>query len=178
MHTCKKLINKKCKTTAKSRLAKVPIELLREAAAQALPLDELAPVFPPAAFVAPPSPASSHSDPRNARGFLYMLREREFLKTKEHIFKVGKTVQELQKRICKYPKGSELLLAVKVPDCHKGEIRLLRYMRENFISRKDIGAEYFEGEELDIQRAFYHALNTTKNLNDLKSEDKTYIKNE
>lgn len=90
-----------------------------------------------------------------AKGFLYMLREREFIKTNEDIYKVGKTSQPcLYDRLKKYPKNSELLLAIKVPDCHSMETKLLRSLRTKFIPRRDIGLEYFQGDPNDILREF------------------------
>ena len=44
--------------------------------------------------------------------FIYLLQEREFIKTKEPIYKIGKTKQEKIKRIKSYPNGSELLFYI------------------------------------------------------------------
>ena len=41
--------------------------------------------------------------------YIYLLQEREFIKTKEHIYKVGMTKQENHERFNQYPKGSILL---------------------------------------------------------------------
>jgi hypothetical protein len=81
------------------------------------------------------------------RGYLYLLREREFIKTNELIFKVGKTTQNLYQRINKYPKDSELIMAIRVADCHTAETALLKELRRKYIQRRDIGHEYFEGEQ-------------------------------
>jgi hypothetical protein len=89
------------------------------------------------------------------KGFLYMLREREFLKTGEKIYKVGKTTQDLYKRISKYPKNSELILAIKFDDCHTAETELLKRARLQFTPRRDIGSEYFEAEEKELMKLFY-----------------------
>lgn len=88
-------------------------------------------------------------------GYLYMIREREFIKTGEKIYKVGKTTQEIHKRLCKYPKNSELILAIKFQNCHKSETELLRVARIQLKQRRDIGLEYFEGDEHDIMKLFY-----------------------
>lgn len=83
-----------------------------------------------------------------------MLREREFIKTGEQIYKVGKTTKDLFKRFSQYPKQSELLMGNRVNDCHKSEEALLKVMRAEFTSRRDIGSEYFEGEEKLMKRVF------------------------
>ena len=41
--------------------------------------------------------------------YIYLLQEREFIKTKEPIYKIGKTKQVNNKRFGQYPKGSVLL---------------------------------------------------------------------
>jgi len=38
----------------------------------------------------------------------YLMREREFIKTEEFIYKFGKTKQEFNKRMNQYPKDSEI----------------------------------------------------------------------
>ena len=41
--------------------------------------------------------------------YIYLLQEREFRKTKEKIYKLGKTKQQHTKRFAQYPKDSILL---------------------------------------------------------------------
>ena len=48
----------------------------------------------------------------NNNEFIYLIKEREFIKTKEHIYKIGKTKQENLQRIKSYPNGSILLLYI------------------------------------------------------------------
>lgn len=86
------------------------------------------------------------------RGYLYLLREREFIKTNELIFKVGKTTQNLYQRINKYPKDSELIMAIRVADCHTAETALLKELRRKYIQRRDIGYEYFEGDQQEFMK--------------------------
>lgn len=127
----------KCKPVLKD----IPIDLLKEALQDQGIKKEL----------------SNSSDNINSniitctQGYIYLLREREFIKTKESIYKVGKTTKDLFKRFSQYPKQSELLLGIRVLDCHVFETELLKIMRKDFKSRRDIGAEYFEGNEHDIK---------------------------
>lgn len=133
------------KFRCKPKLSDIPIEILKEA------VDALSP-----SSVTYPN----NMDTIDHRGFLYMLREREFIKTCELIYKVGKTTQEIHKRLCSYPKNSELLLAIKFSDCHKAETELLKLLRNNvnLKQRKDIGSEYFEGTDTEIMKTFFQMI--------------------
>ena len=42
--------------------------------------------------------------------YIYLLQEREFIKTLENIYKIGKSKQENLKRIQNYPNGTELII--------------------------------------------------------------------
>lgn len=77
--------------------------------------------------------------------YIYLLQEREFIKTKEPIYKIGKTRQKHNDRLKQYPKGSKLLLQISVDDCDKFERDIIKLFREKYKWRKDIGHEYFEG---------------------------------
>lgn len=124
------------KYKCKPKLSDIPIELLKE---------ELK------------NMSTQKSCNTATRGFLYMLREREFLKTNEQVYKVGKTTQQIHKRMGNYPKNSELILAIKFQNCHQSELELLKLMRctETIKQRKDIGNEYFEGDENEIIKSFF-----------------------
>ena len=49
--------------------------------------------------------------------YVYLIQEREFIKTSENIFKVGKYKQENNKRINQYPKQSKLILQILCDNC-------------------------------------------------------------
>jgi hypothetical protein len=53
--------------------------------------------------------------------YIYILREREFIKTNENIYKVGKTTKMAYKRFNQYPNGSKLELMISVDDCDSKE---------------------------------------------------------
>ena len=82
----------------------------------------------------------------NNNEFIYLIKEREFIKTKEHIYKIGKTKQENLQRIKSYPNGSILLLYIITNDCDKKEKLIIQKFKEHFIHKKDIGNEYFMGD--------------------------------
>ena len=77
--------------------------------------------------------------------YIYLLQEREFIKTNEKIYKVGMTQKENFERFNQYPKGSVLLFQIICNDCKNMEVQVIKQFKEKFILRKDIGSEYFEG---------------------------------
>ncbi len=75
--------------------------------------------------------------------FIYLLQEREFIKLREPVYKIGIT-NSFYNRMNQYPKGSKVISVIPV----KKDIEsiCLKTMRESFVQRGDIGCEYFEGE--------------------------------
>ena len=82
----------------------------------------------------------------NNNEFIYLIKEREFIKTKEPIYKIGKTKKENLQRIKSYPNGSILLLYIITNDCDNKEKLIIQKFKELFIHKKDIGNEYFLGD--------------------------------
>ena len=78
--------------------------------------------------------------------YVYLLKEREFIKTKEPIYKIGKTTQENFKRFRQYPKQSTLLFHMICDDCDEVEKKIMILFSHKYINRTDIGNEYFEGD--------------------------------
>ncbi len=78
--------------------------------------------------------------------YIYLLQEREFIKTNENIYKVGRTKKENYKRFNQYPKGSVLLFQMICNNCENIERDIIEKFKKKFNQRKDIGNEYFEGD--------------------------------
>ena len=76
--------------------------------------------------------------------YIYLLQEREFIKTGELIYKIGRTIQPL-KRMAAYPKDSDILLITVCTNCIIYEALIIQKFKESYKQRKDIGTEYFEG---------------------------------
>jgi hypothetical protein len=91
--------------------------------------------------------------------YIYLLKEREFIKTNEEIYKIGKTRQNNGERFKQYPKGSILILQKICSDCDKMEKIILKKFKEQFKQRKDIGAEYFEGNCNDMCKEIEDTIN-------------------
>ena len=80
--------------------------------------------------------------------FVYLLQEREFTKSGENIYKIGKTTRPSE-RIKGYPKGSILFLNLPCENCDEMEKLLIKTFDEQFINRPDVGREYYQGD-MDI----------------------------
>jgi hypothetical protein len=78
--------------------------------------------------------------------YLYLVREREFAEKNEDVYKIGKTKQEVAKRMQGYPKDSELYVTICVDSCDIRERELINLFKDKYNLRDDIGAEYFQGD--------------------------------
>jgi hypothetical protein len=78
--------------------------------------------------------------------YIYLVQEREFIKTGEPIYKIGKTKKENLTRFKQYSKGSQMLCQLISKDCDEDERVLLSKFRTSYVPRKDVGSEYFEGD--------------------------------
>jgi hypothetical protein len=79
--------------------------------------------------------------------YIYLIREREFIKSSEEIYKIGRTCQADFKRFDGYPKNSHLILFIDVPDCKLIEKIIIKKFKIHFQHKKNIGNEYFEGNK-------------------------------
>jgi hypothetical protein len=113
-------------------------------------------------------------------GMLYLIHEREFIKTNEDIYKFGRT-ENLSQRITQYPKGSKLLFAIKIMDEKTAESELIKKLSIEFKARPDIGREYFQGDYKMIMKIIFEYVilnnNNIYNIEDNK-QDEINIKKE
>lgn len=87
---------------------------------------------------------------KKAPGHLYLIKEREFIKTKENVFKIGKTTN-IKNRMPAYPKDSRVYVIMYAQDIHTVEKKLIEHFDTSFTKRTDIGHEYyFTKKESDI----------------------------
>jgi len=91
-------------------------------------------------------------------GYIYLLQEREFIKTKENIYKLGKTKQENLKRIQNYPNGTKLIIQLECENCDINEKNLIIIFKQKFMQRIDIGTEYFEGDKYEMISIIYNVV--------------------
>jgi hypothetical protein len=78
--------------------------------------------------------------------YIYCLIEREFIKTGENVFKIGRTNQDNYDRFKQYPKGSKLIYQCMCVNSKEAEKDIIKKSKEKLKLRKDIGNEYFEGD--------------------------------
>ena len=88
-------------------------------------------------------------------GYIYLLREREFLHNQQEVYKVGRTVQKgaslLLDRMKAYKKGSELCFMRQVPVDNVVLTETLIKTRFNqLFNRHPDGTEYFIGDMNDM----------------------------
>ena len=104
-------------------------------------------------------PCMSSSSGSNDSGYIYLLREREFIKSDENIYKVGKTIN-YHRRFQNYPKNSHVICVMSTESMSTAERKLLKGMRDNvkLVNRKDIGREYFEGNLRQIKQIFFRVM--------------------
>jgi hypothetical protein len=101
--------------------------------------------------------------------YIYLIQEREFIKTCEKIYKIGRTKQENSKRINHYPKQSILLLQIICDNCDQLEREIIKIFKHKYNRRKDIGNEYFEGDCEDMMKTIYY---TRNNIIDIVNQEK------
>ena len=82
--------------------------------------------------------------------YIYLFREREFIKTNENIYKIGKTKQENLKRLSNYPTGTQLLYQSSCNNCDYLERILIEKFKKYFQHMNEIGNEYFRGNVNDM----------------------------
>ena len=92
---------------------------------------------------------------------IYLLREREFARLNETIYKIGRSIN-IKTRMNSYPKGSDIELMMGCNDSIKCEKQLLEIFRNTFIQRKEYGSEYFEGDKQEMIAIITNFLNKSK----------------
>lgn len=104
--------------------------------------------------------------------YVYLLKEREFVKTNENIYKIGKSTQINLSRFSQYPNGSILYFQMICKDCNKIERNVINKFRVKYINRTDIGHEYFEGNYDDMIDDIYYEINKFHNKK-INEQEKT-----
>jgi len=114
---------------------------------------------------------------------LYLIHLREFIKSKESVFKIGRS-DDIHNRVRKYPKGSNVLFTMKCFNSIECEADLIKLFNKKFIHKPEYGTEYFEGDEdIMIDEIYKYLNNYNKNyklkiLEDLKIIEDLKIKEE
>jgi hypothetical protein len=88
----------------------------------------------------------SNSDIISHTNYIYLLQEREFTKTEENVYKVGRTIKPNYQRFNQYPNGSILIFQMICNDCVNIEREIIKKFKDIFNQKKEYGTEYFEGD--------------------------------
>ena len=99
---------------------------------------------------------------KNEEHYIYLLYLREFIRTRENIYKIGKTTQPGGKRFSQYPKGSIMLCIIICKNCHKLEKELIKLFKGKYIFQKDYGNEYFQGDYISMITDIANAIKNEK----------------
>lgn len=112
--------------------------------------------------------------------YIYLVQERESIRCKDNIYKIGKTTQKPMKRMSAYPTGSKLWITIIVNKSSVAENDLIEIFKIKFKQIRNIGKEYFFGNPIDMmneiikyqQEHFNLEIETdVNNLNEIKHNE-------
>ena len=86
--------------------------------------------------------------------YCYLIKEREFVKTGESIYRIGKSSFGYKHRIAKCPKNSVVFVIAKVYDCNISLKNIIKHFNKLFKKRTDLGKHCYQGDINSIIRAF------------------------
>ena len=90
-------------------------------------------------------------DRKQKDGHIYVIKEREFLKTNENIYKIGRS-KSIINRMPAYPKNSRIYSILYVKDVNEVEKFMIDRFDKLFVKRVDIGNEYYECSEEELMK--------------------------
>ena len=102
-------------------------------------------------------PEHIHQAKFSTVGYLYMIREREFVRLGEPVYKIGKS-ENFERRFKHYPKGSQIVMCVQVPNHHADEKTLINIFDGRFTRMSEYGREYYKGDENEMLLTFLDAV--------------------
>jgi hypothetical protein len=92
-----------------------------------------------------------HDVKHKSDGHIYVIKEREFIKTGENIFKIGRS-KNIVNRMPGYPKNSLIYTILYTDNINEVEKNMIKHFDNMFIKRTDIGNEYYECSEKEIMQ--------------------------
>jgi hypothetical protein len=99
---------------------------------------------------------------KNVQGYIYIIRERDFVQLNEEIYKIGRI--STYKKLEKYKIGTEIIGCFKVNDSVECENKIIKCFSNhtNITKMKEYGKEYFQGNKNEL---LYEMLQIVKNDN-------------
>ena len=107
--------------------------------------------------------------------YIYLVQAREFIKTKEAVYKIGMTTMENYKRFKNYPKGSILLFHMACINAKRLETSIINIFDNKFKRMYDIGREYYEGDPNSMIEIIYTSIKDERLELKQKEEGKSNI---
>ena len=99
---------------------------------------------------------------------IYLIQEREFIKTEEPIYKLGKT-HDIFQRKSGYPKGSILKFCIEIDKKYSMEKVAINEFNSLFEKQKEIGNEYYKGNLHEMIKELHQIYNNfIKQQNEVK----------
>ena len=99
---------------------------------------------------------------------IYLIQEREFIKTEEPIYKLGKT-HDIFQRKSGYPKGSILKFCIEIDKKYSMEKFAINQFNSLFEKQKEIGNEYYKGNLHEMIKELHQIYNNfIKQENEVK----------
>jgi hypothetical protein len=105
----------------------------------------------------------------NRKHYIYIIREREFIRLNEPTYKIGRTSQLPDDRFNGYPKQSEIILYTAVEDPQAAERKLMSVFKNKFERKKGYGNEYFNGDINEMITLVYSTLYNNKDKAEISS---------
>ena len=85
--------------------------------------------------------------------YIYLIKLREFIKTDEDIYKIGRTTQ---------PNNSLILFQMCCNNSKEIEKNIIYIFKQKYILKKDVGNEYFKGDYKHMIHDIYKIINNLK----------------
>lgn len=90
--------------------------------------------------------------------YIYLLREREFIRLNEPTYKIGRTQQNPYDRFSSYPKGTEIILYIMVDESISLEKQVINTFKKIYEHKKGYGNEYFSGNVSEMIKTIYSVI--------------------
>jgi hypothetical protein len=107
--------------------------------------------------------------------YIYLLHEREHIRTSENVYKVGMTRQSNLERFNNYPKGSILLFQMECVDCKFVESIVLKLFAYRFKKCCLYGNEYFGGDKKHMMNIIYLIIMNEDKIRECTTDRSKYI---
>ncbi len=107
--------------------------------------------------------------------YIYLVKLRQFIKTNENIYKIGRTSQNCIKTISQYPKGSEIIIFRKCINSINLETELIKNFKIKYKHQESYGNQYFEGNEINMINDINNFIDNEINIDLNENNDEGWL---